>query len=327
MSSDQAPEKLRASNRAWLVLGLVGLGLVLAFGWCKSYENERSRVAQQAWRERVARIEAGIPREIEQIKAWTSSIRSAADARDQVARKFPDASWTKQGEREVAEWTSPASGLQLEFTFDRGHHVGNGARWGTGQVHKCNPPPLDTSRNSRAESIRKLSIRWLVRAWAALVFVSLASRRLRALACVGLLVLSAACGSAWLVDPLYDLSPGGIFSNDRLFWGACMIAQSVIMAALLLPCREWTGDRQRPIQFKLRTLLIVMVATGLLLAMGPYGYVALLTLIVAGGLFAVVRRIANRSPWATALREGVPVGALGRDFAARADAAEQAPAN
>jgi hypothetical protein len=96
-----------------------------------------------------------------------------------------------------------------------------------------------------------------------------------------MVVLSVACGMAWLVSPLYDLTLQGILSNDSL--GIALVMYVVSLGLMAFRVRH---HQLLKFQFRVRTLLTITGLVAILLAMGPFGYVALAAISI--GLFFVL---------------------------------------
>jgi hypothetical protein len=123
-------------------------------------------------------------------------------------------------------------------------------------------------------------------AWLVALGVAVISRRFGLVAAEAMVVISLACGTAWLVSPLYDLSLQGIVSNDSLFFALLMYLLSLSLLAFRLP-----NDKLPRFQFQVRTLLSVTGLVAILLAMGPFGYVALAALSAGAVLLVTVQRL------------------------------------
>jgi hypothetical protein len=70
--------------------------------------------------------------------------------------------------------------------------------------------------------------------WGLLFLMTLAWPRGRPVTAEFLLPAALLAFAAWLVSPYYSLTPQGIFSNDMLFWGTCILVISTITYVVII---------------------------------------------------------------------------------------------
>jgi hypothetical protein len=282
------------------ILWIIALAAIFGFGWRKSYENRVDLDRRAAWEERMQRLQAASDKEFERLRSWLKQLASQPDARKRAKAELDEGKplvFERDGEREAATWTHPEYGIRLQMDFRGEKLVAHGLDGGTAQVLAIHPPPEQIATSSSAEQMRNFIVRWGPWLWFAFVLVALGSRSYGLAAAESALAAALACGTAWAVAPHYTLTLNGIFSNDKLFFAAMMYLGSLAILAVKLAPLARPGKSTRSLQFSLRTLLAVMALLAVLLAMGPFGYLAICVFAV-GGLFLcfVLRLLSGRRP-------------------------------
>jgi hypothetical protein len=189
----------------------------------------------------------------------------------------------KEGEYDVARWTDPRYGTKYELTFAGDKLIGHGMEGGTAFLEKAYPRPVRTGLKDWRESIRRELIPPAAAVWILAMFVCWALPRVRVSAAETMIAASLVCGAAWLTSPWYSVTWQGVFANDKLFYALVMFWVGVTILAMCMP-----SDAVGRPRFQLQTLLGAIAVCGVLLALGPVGYVALGMLVLGLVQFAVV---------------------------------------
>jgi hypothetical protein len=164
---------------------------------------------------------------------------------------------------------------------------GSNAHWGFVPEELFSRPPA-TARTNAAEWLRRQIARACVWGWLVAFACYFTMPRRRLIAAHLMLSTALACGMAWLVNPYYSLASQGIFSNDNLFFAAVMLLLSVWALAHVLSSMSVSGELNARFHFGLRELLLLVTIVAMMLAVGPFGYVALLSLLSCAAAFAVL---------------------------------------
>lgn len=278
-------------SRPHLIVWLLVIAGILGCGWYKDWENRYDRHRRQVWEQRITRLQSESQNEYARLVDRLRELNSQKGSRQRVGGLLTAAGaglHIESGqERDIATWIHPEYGIHLRMEFQEDRLVGFGAGGGGSSVLSIHPQPPSVARTSRAEAIRQVVATWGRWLWLIVLPLALVSRRYGLVAAEGLLAVAIACGAASLVSPLHTLSPAGIFSNDPLFFAALMYVTSVVCLALRCgPQLERTLPLWQKFRFRLRTLLVLIAATAVLLAMGPFGCVALVVLAIGSVLFA-----------------------------------------
>src|SRR5262249_15478887 len=80
----------------------------------------------------------------------------------------------------------------------------------------------------------------------------------------------------------------GIFNNDNLCFAVLMLLLSVWALAHALSSKSSASELLASVRFGLRDLLLLVPIVAIMLAVGPFGYVTLLTLLCCLVLFVVL---------------------------------------
>jgi len=264
---------------------------VLGFGWYKSIENRLDDERQAAWHAMVNRLN---PQGLEEYHRQLERLREIAnepDARQVIAREY------NRGEElpvrplessDEAFWIDPNYGFRLEFNFVGNKLVAHGGSWNAGSIQAIHPQPPLTSLESPVEKLRRGVTRWIFWVWLIPLPLATVSKRYGLIGAELLFALAITANIVWLVAPNYELTVRGIFSNDRLALGAIMLLVSLFcLAVRAAPSADAARWSVRP-QFKLRTLMLAMAGSALLLGMGQFGYVILAAALVCGGFFWIL---------------------------------------
>ncbi len=268
-----------------MLVWLMVIVAILLMGKFKDEENRSDREQQTVWRQQLKILQVEAQVEFERLGAWLRTLNSQADAKQQIEKELQGGEpflLKKHGKYQVANWTHPKYGIQVELQFFEKKLVGHGSHTGTVPL----PQPSRHSFDSNAESVRKKIPRPAIAAWLAALFVAAVSARYGRVAEEFMLAISLACGTAWLVNPWYSITLLGIFSNDILFFALLMYLASIFLLALRTPKYHMS------MRFSLRTLLAITTALAVLMAMGPFGYVMISVFAIGGLLFAVLLLLA-----------------------------------
>lgn len=279
-----------------LIIWILVLAVVLGFGWYKSVENRRDRERQAAWRAEFARLESEAKKEHQRWRDWLRGLYSLADARQEAADKLNGGrpfTVEPDGDYETARWTDPKYGIELELTFAGEKLVASGSHFGTGALLAAHPRPTRLAQASRAEAARQFVAQWCGWLWLVTLVVSIRGRWGR-IGAEAMLALALAYGTALLVQPHCTLTPRGVFSNDPLFFAFLMYLVSLACLASLVSTERRVRDQAWRIRFSLRSLLALITAIALLLAMGPFGYVTLCVFALGGAWFALFSPVFER---------------------------------
>lgn len=272
----------------WIVLA--AFALIVWLAQYKAQENRASRLADRAWQDQMAQLRSDQAEAFQALQKKPTSIASADQARAWLTDWAGDPTVVKTtiaGEEETISCRHPHHGVELEYTF-AGELTGSTLRSNLDTLTAMYPQPVDISRTGTAEQIRQALISLLGFLWLVAVTLSLVSRRWGMASAWTALLVTFALGAAWVVDPLYSLDLRGITSNDTLFGFLIMYPIAIGSLANHYVWRSRQAKASRgtpPVQFNLRSLLLVTTVTALLLAIGPLGYLAVATIVVGYGLF------------------------------------------
>jgi hypothetical protein len=282
----------RIGAAVWLVI----LSLVFVFGWRKSVENARDAQARRAWYAEQAELSKAGQIEWKRFIAQLDSLQGKPGSQkaleDELNGGAPfelqplELAESRNNEtRKVFHWTHPKYGANYSFEFDDGVLVGRGARWG-GVPETLHPQPILTARTNSAEWLRQHIARFAGYIWLAAIACWIALSNWRLLTAQVSLAAALASGMAWLVNPAYSITWGGVFSNDNLFFAAVMLVSSAALLGISSPKRAARTSLMSEFRFRLFDLLVIVTATAILLAAGPFGYVALLAALAVAFVFA-----------------------------------------
>ena len=279
-----------SSRRKQVVTWLACFALIFCFGWYKSSENARYDEADRAWLAEHKQLSKEADVEWRRLAELFSSLTGKPGSQKQLeaelnGRKPFDLS-EKNG-LSTATWTHPKYGGTCSLQFQDGVLKGSNAHWGF-VPEELFPRPPATARTNVAEWLRRQVARTGVWGWliAFACYVTMPNRRL--IATHLMLATALACGMAWLVDPYYSIASQGIFCNDNLFLAAVMLLLSVWALAHVLSSMSVTEDHQARFHFGLRELLLLVTVVAIMLGVGPFGYVTLLSLLSCAAVFAVL---------------------------------------
>lgn len=289
--ADDSSSNAAARYRPWIATWGAILAILFAFGWKKSAENARERRAEREWQTLHQQLTADGQAEWARFTAHLQSLQIRPGVRQLLENELNGGQpfeFRREGTDDVYDWTDPKYGFQVQFRFHDGELRGWNGNWGTGQLMALYPQPSRVTDKNATERVRRAIVRAGVWTWlAALVMWIFWSRR-RVLAAQVMLAAALACGMAWLVHPLYEISWQGVFSNDSLFWAALMIVVSVYWLAVTLAAHS-TPELEMPrVRFGLRWLLLVVAAAAILLAAGPFGFVVFNVALAGCLLFGIV---------------------------------------
>jgi hypothetical protein len=244
------------------------------------------------------RLKAEARAEYEQITGWIRELYDQPDARQQIESRLLE-TWSvtreRVEERGIANWTHRRYAIPLRTEFEGDRLVAHSARGGSMQRWKKYPQPVRVAISSPAESVRRFIAAWVGWLWLAALAITILSRRYGLIAAEAMLAISLVCGAAWAVAPNYTLTVQGVFSNDPLFFAAVMYLSSLVCLALRLAPRLDDLDRSLRLRFRIRTLLIATGVIAAFLAMGTFGYFALLVLTIGACIFAVILQWQHRA--------------------------------
>ena len=282
----------RPAFTAWLAFFTV----IFGFGWYKSVENARDDLALLEWNKRHAELTKEGDAEWKRLIALIDSVHSKPGSQKALEKKLNGGApfalhALKEKERaqyegrEVFDWRHPKYGMTYSLIFENGILVGSNGGWG-GVPESLHPRPLYAARTDAAEWLRQRIARSAGYAyWAAIVGWFALGKYRYLTAQIGL-AAALAYGMAWLVNPYYSITWRGVLSNDNLFLGGLML----LGAAALLGVTSQNSSARPPlvseIRFRLFDLLVVVTMAAILLAIGPFGYVALLAGLAAAIVFA-----------------------------------------
>lgn len=292
-----------AGRKTWVVVWLVFLSIVIAIGWTKSAENSHDERALRDWEVEHAELEKAAVVDWNRRMAEFGSLQgmpgSQKELEDELNGGAPFEFYSPAGKnlpsgdtRDVFIWTDPKYGAVYTFYFTDGIFVGLTANGGgvNGHLH---PRPNYSARSNSAESLRQRIARFSTYIWCAAIFCWLAARSWRLLAAQIALAAAITSGMAWLVNPFYSITWQGVFSNDSLFFAVVMLAISAALLGITLGRAAASTSSSPAIRFRLLDLLMIITASAILLALGPFGYVALsallATFIVFASFFLLVR--------------------------------------
>jgi hypothetical protein len=266
----RSPSPRRALTIVWVVF----LSALFAFGSYKSSINRRDDEMQAQWRAKIDQRQKEIEIEWPRRTAWIRSLPKHPDSRQKLETEFNGGQpfdLNNDGRRQTLKWSDPIYGGELELTFENGVLIGHGAHWGTGRLGRLYPQPAQLGSIGWTESWRLALIRPSIGVWISALIAAIAFSGQRELFAQVMLAAALTCGTAWLLHPHYSWTWNGIFSNDMLFFAVPMIAFGVAMTANAMAARP---DAIRP-RYSLRMAFIAMTVAALLLATGPFGYMAL----------------------------------------------------
>lgn len=273
-----------AHRKPWVAVWLVFLSIMFVFGWHKSVENAREAQALREWEVEQAELskdgQAEWNRFIARLDALQAKPGSQKALENELNGGAPfELQPLEPGEsrnnetRKIFSWTHPKYGAKYSFYFDDGVLVGRSANWG-GVPETLHPRPTLRARSNTADRIRRRIASAGVYTWLAAFVVWIVVSRRRLVAAHVMLAAALASGMAWLVNPAYTITGRGVFSNDNLFWAALMIVISVYLLAVTLSVHAKTELEVPRVRFGLRQLLLAVTVAAILLAAGPFGFVA-----------------------------------------------------
>lgn len=282
------PPRTRGKYRALLLVWSAFLLSVALFGWHKSTENERDRAAHAAWREKIDRLQAESQAESNRVREEVDRTWGQPGASQELTQWLRARQWERSNEDAFLPdelWIHPNLGLRLWLRYDGNGIVRRSGPSGAAELVAYHPPPFWNSKYSRAEIVREFVVALSQYLWLLTLFVALLVPRLRALAAHTMLASALLCGTAWLVAPHYALTFRGIVSNDSLFFAVVMLLVSITAVAHVAATDAARDGRVLRLHFRLRTLLVLMGLIAGLLAIRPFGVVALCVLAVGGVVY------------------------------------------
>jgi hypothetical protein len=265
---------------AWLL----PVAIVLGLGWYKSAENRWGVDEQMALRTKAHRLEAESQTLYQELNVWAQGLYKATNPADEIFDKLNGGqpmNRERQGDYEVINWKRPEYGIRMEFTFSGQTLIGHGSHRSSVGLPGAQPETL-RAQSGFAESVRRSILPYAVVLWFLALAAAITSRRHGRIASEAMFVVSLLCGAAWLVSPLYTLTPQGIFSNDPLVYALLMYVASLVVLVWRRPI-----SASAKFQFRLQTLLAITGGVAVLLAMGEFGYVALAVFTVGAIFFGV----------------------------------------
>lgn len=271
-----------------LVFWILLLAAILGFGWYKHRENELDRVRQEAWRERVIRLESESIAESNRAYEFIKGLYPEPDAKQRAEAHFNHGEpfeLQPEGIYEVATWTHPEYGFEAELTFFGDRLASTGMKAGSVWVTSVNPQPPRFALGSRTETLRQFIARYIgIWLWLAAGFTMMFSRRFGLFAAEVMLAVSLAYCTANLVAPNYSLTLTGVLTNDPMFLAAVMYYISLMCLAYRLAQQGYRPSWR----FSVRTILLTTTLVAILLAMGRFGVVALGVLTFSSPVFFMV---------------------------------------
>lgn len=299
----------------WVTL-LIGLWL---FGWFKASQNQTARddykSAQEQYRKDYERSEQLCAETAERIEVLSDRAgherltRPFLEQELNGGRPFELTPHESIERRYETVWTDPASGQEVTLYFEGDEWTGMSMS-GSASWKLKHPRPSQAIYCDTSEQIRKLINGFGPSYWllcivlvAGLYIFRIVLRLLglpqhsAALAPHARLIaecavaFAAATTVAWLASPAYSVTFDGVTSNDNLVFGTIMLAVGVFaLAATAQPRSHALEPPRRPLQFSLKTLLLLTTVFAVALSTAPFGYVATIYLIGAIFLYLSVKR-------------------------------------
>jgi Ca2+/Na+ antiporter len=282
---------IRSSSR-WMrvVTWLVCFAVIFCFGWYKSSENKRDDETNHTWLTQHKQLSKDADAEWKRLAALLSSLTGRPGSQKQLEAELNDGKPFDLSEKNglsAATWTHPKYGGTCSLQFQDGVLKGSNAHWGY-VPEELFPRPPATARTNVAEWLRRQVARAGVWGWLTAFACYVTMPRRRFIAAHLMLATALACGMAWLVDPHYSLASQGIFNNDNLVLAALMLLLSVWALAHVLSSLSISGELQARFHFGLRELLLLVTVVAMMLAVGPFGYVTLLSLLSCAAAFTAL---------------------------------------
>jgi hypothetical protein len=271
-------------------LWLAVFALIFSFGWYKSTENKRYDEADRTWLTQHKQLSKQADVEWKRLAELFSSLTGRPGSQKELEAELNGGEPFDLSEKNgvsVTTWTHPKYGGTCSLQFQDGVLKGSNEHWGF-VPEELFPRPPAIARTNLAEWLRRQVARADVWGWliAFACYVTMPRRRL--IAAHLMLATALACGMSWLVDPYYSLTSQGIFNNDNLFFAAVMLLLSDWALAHVLSSMSLTGELQTRFHFGLRELLLLVMVVAMMLAVGPFGYVTLLSMLSCAAAFAVL---------------------------------------
>ena len=281
-----------AMTKTRTIAWTLALVLILGCGWWKARENGLDQRAQDAWQAKIDRLIEESQKEFSQLVKWRNEVQSDPNAQLLFERKLNDGesfAYEDEGNLQSAEWTHPVYGIHLWMTFEENRLVGSGASLG---AIPDQPRPPRFASTSRAENVRKTITQWAGWLWLAILPLAIFGRRYALLASEILLLISMVWGTAWLVNPHYDLTARGVFSNDPLFFAALMYVASISLTAWCAARRdvEMFGSR-----FRLRSLMALLGIVAVATVLAPFIAVSVAVLMAGAFLYSLEFQLWRRT--------------------------------
>lgn len=306
----------------WRTVFWIGfLICAITAGWLKASQNRQARQEhEQALAERARRAEERYPLGVEAEQRIHKLFHDKSPSRRELEVELNagepfDSSPDAYGQQTTI-WTDPASGRRFDFRFRNDRWVGMGSSWGS-DANLPYPVLSPAIYSDNREMIRKMIVGFAPFVWllllVALAALGLLTGALRATGADAyavslrphcrvltdaLLATAIVCTLAWLVAPNYSITLRGITSNDNLVFGTFMLAISIPIVAGMSRRRHSDPGRSKggPLQYSLRTLLLLTTLLAVMFALAPFGYVVALYAVGGGGLYWLTRRLTDHGP-------------------------------
>jgi len=298
------------------VFWVVFLVCAIMAGWLKANQNRQARLDfERAQAERARLAEERYPLGVEAAERVSNLRISEGRSRRDLEIELNDGKpfdLSPPGEsRQSTVWTDPASGRRFEFWFRDDEWTRMSSSWG-GDANLPQPVLSQEIYSDGREMIRKMIVGFAFFFWllllAALVALTLLRGTLQAtgagtyavalrphcrVLADGLLATAIVCTLAWLAAPNYSITFKGVTSNDSLVFGTAMLVISVPIVAGMSWRRRMDGSRSTsgPLQYSLRTLLLLTTLVAVMFALAPFGYVVALYAAGGGGLYWLTRQM------------------------------------
>jgi hypothetical protein len=292
------PDDLRLRCvRTCLVLWSIYFAVVFGFGWFKVIENARDQRAETEWQVQFKHLQKVGDAESNRLFNRLMALNGKPASQHQLEIELNGGQPFNSNPNDSAHpyvWKDPKYGFRIAFNFHDGKLSGSLGPSETSYPLSVCPQPNRFSRDSSAESIRKVLSLTCGYAWLAFIAAWFLIPQRRFLSVQLSLAAAFTAGMAWAVNPFCTLEVPWIFHNGDLYLAALMLFASIYLLSATLVEVKARGNLLPSARFRLRDLLAGIVVVSLVLFAGPIGYFTLLVVLCSGLVFAIIHFVHRR---------------------------------